>query len=118
MLRTAYANLSLGRKILIPLLVLFLTLSLSGTIILGYWFSGSLEDGLRSEVAGVSSMSLRAFQDEGKEMRLKARVVSDNDYVRQLAEGGDKAGLMQRLVPLRAILVVDLIKVVDLHGAT
>ncbi|TAK36808.1 MAG: diguanylate cyclase [Chloroflexota bacterium] len=118
MLRTAYANLSLGRKIFIPLVVLFLSISLAGTVILGHWVSGSLEDGLRSEVAGVSSMVLRNFQNEEEQLRMKARVVSESEKVRQLVEQGDRTALLQRLMPLKSILQVDWIKVVDMRGAT
>ncbi|BAY86394.1 periplasmic sensor signal transduction histidine kinase [Calothrix parasitica NIES-267] len=116
MLKKQYSKLPLKTKILLPLLLVFMSIWTVGTISLGYFFTYRSEEKLKAETKGVSSLVTDTLKREKKLLFLKARWVADSKEVSQLVAKKDKAALLRALLPLKESLQLDFIKVVDTKG--
>jgi len=116
MLKQAYAELPLKTKILLPLLLVFMSIWTVGTISFGYFFTQRLEEKLKAETKGVSYLVTDTLEREKQLLLLKARWVGDSKEVSQLVDKKDKSGLLRTLLPLKESLQLDLIKIIDTNG--
>ena len=116
MLKKQYSQLPLKTKILLPLLLVFMSIWTVGTISLGYFFTYRSEEKLKAETEGVSSLVTDTLKREKKLLFLKARWVADAKEVSQLVAKKDKTALLRALLPLKESLQLDFIKIVDTNG--
>ncbi|MEA5595837.1 ATP-binding protein [Rivularia sp. UHCC 0363] len=116
MLKQAYSKLPLKTKILLPLLFVFMSIWTMGTISFGYFFTQRLEEKLKAETKGVSSLVTDTFTQEKELLFLKARWVADSKEVSPLVAQKDKATLLRNLLPLKESLQLDFIKIIDTNG--
>ena len=81
-----------------------------------YFFTARLEANLKEETNEVSSLVLQDFKQKQESLLFKSRVLADrNDIVEALAEGNQRK-LRQILLPLKQILKLDWLKIVDSNG--
>ncbi|MEL7244422.1 MAG: two-component sensor histidine kinase, partial [Cyanobacteria bacterium J06573_2] len=116
MLKKQYSKLPLKTKILLPLLLVFMSIWSLGTISFGFFFTHRLEEKLKAETKGVSSLVTDALEQEKQLLFLKARWVADSKEVSQLVAEKDKAALLRALLPLKESLELDLIKIIDTNS--
>ncbi len=115
-LARAYAQLSLRRKISVPFISVFLGFWISGTVAVGYYFSRNLEAKQLQEVEAVASLVLREFKRESQKLRLNAKLLAEGTTVETAIITQERTVLLQKLLPLRTTLSLDLIEVVDRRG--
>ncbi|MDY6902369.1 MAG: ATP-binding protein [Cyanobacteriota bacterium] len=116
MLKKQYSKLPLKTKILLPLLLVFMSIWTVGTISFGFFFTHRLSEKLKAETKGVSSLVTDTLKREKKLLFLKARWVADSKEVSQLVAEKDKAALLRALLPLKESLQLDFIKIIDTNG--
>ncbi|AFY52693.1 histidine kinase with HAMP domain [Rivularia sp. PCC 7116] len=116
MFKQAYSKLPLKAKILLPLLLVFMSIWTLGTISFGYFFTQRLEGKLKAETKGVASLVTDTLEREKKLLFLKARWIADSKEVSQLVVQKDKAALLRTLLPLKESLQLDLITIIDTDG--
>ena len=116
MLKKQYSQLPLKTKILLPLLLVFMSIWTVVTISLGYFFTSRSEEKLKTETKGFSSLVTDTLEREKKLLFLKARWVADSKEVSRLVAKKDKTALLRALLPLKESLQLDFIKVVDING--
>ena len=116
MLKQAYLKLPLKTKILLPLLLVFMSIWTVGTISFGYFFTQRLEENLETETKGVSSLIKDTLEKEKELLFLKARWLAESKQVSQLVAKQDKARLLINLLPMKESLQLDFIKIIDTKG--
>jgi signal transduction histidine kinase len=116
MLKKAYSKLSLKTKILLPLLLIFMSIWTVGTIGFGYFFTHRLEEKLKAETKGVASLVTDTLEREKQLLFIKARWVADSKEVSQLVAQKEKSTLLRTLLPLKESLQLDLINIIDTDG--
>ncbi|MEO0839236.1 MAG: ATP-binding protein [Cyanobacteria bacterium J06643_5] len=87
-----------------------------GTISFGFFFTHRLEEKLKAETKGVSSLVTDALEQEKQLLFLKARWVADSKEVSQLVAEKNKTALLRALLPLKESLELDLIKIIHANG--
>lgn len=117
MLRTHYAKLSVAAKILVPWLGVFLGMWTLGTLGFGYFFTKRLEQNAISATEELSSVVVEDFKQKKELQLLRARWVADRSDVSAAVFAKDRRDLLKILLPIQASLELDLIKLVDRHGA-
>ncbi|MEM6751876.1 MAG: ATP-binding protein [Cyanobacteria bacterium P01_C01_bin.38] len=116
MLKKQYLKLPLKTKILLPLLLVFMSIWTVGTMSFGFFFTNRLEEKLKAEIKGVSSLVTDTLEREKQLLFLKARWVADSKEVSQLVAEKNKTALLRVLLPLKESLQLDLIKIIDTNG--
>ncbi|HAX80876.1 MAG TPA: hypothetical protein DCY88_34830 [Cyanobacteria bacterium UBA11372] len=87
-----------------------------GLFVVGYWFTEGWEHNLRREVEIFAERVHQDFQYEQKTLEGQIKLMADLDEFEQAVKGGDRVALLQILLPLKASLGFDWIKVVDTQG--
>ncbi|TYQ30920.1 ATP-binding protein [Pseudanabaena sp. UWO310] len=113
-----WSKLNLSQKIVFPFLIVCLTVLMVGLFAVGNWFANNLEQNLSEEVNRFSERIERDFQYEQINLESQLKLIADRESVRLAVERRDRAALLKILLPIRTILNLDLIKVVDLKGNT
>ncbi|MBV6624940.1 MAG: HAMP domain-containing protein [Rivularia sp. (in: Bacteria)] len=116
MFKQAYSKLPLKTKILLPLLLVFMSIWTLGTISFGYFFTQRLEEKLKAETKGVASLVTDTLEREKKSLFLKSRWIADSKEVSEQVAQKDKATLLRTLLPLKESLQLDLIRIIDTDG--
>ncbi|MEO1428115.1 MAG: ATP-binding protein [Cyanobacteria bacterium J06633_8] len=116
MLKKKYLQLPLKTKILLPLLLVFMSIWTLGAIGFGYFFTQRLEKKLKAETKAVASLVTDTLEREKELLFLKSRWIADSKEVFQLVARKDKATLLRTLLPLKESLQLDLIKILDTDG--
>jgi two-component system, NtrC family, sensor kinase len=87
-----------------------------GLLALGNWFTDSLEQNFRKEVESFAQRVEQDFKYEQQNLETKIELITPQDKLRQAVEQRDKGLLLQILLPLKSVLKLDWIKVVDSQG--
>jgi two-component system, NtrC family, sensor kinase len=111
-----FRRLSLSQKIVIPLLIVCFSVFMLSLLVLGNWFTDSLEQNFRKEVESFAERVDRDFQYEQQTLETKISLIATQGMLRQAVEQRDKELLLQILLPLKSVLKLDWIKVVDSKG--
>lgn len=115
-IRSRYARLPVAAKLLSPLLLAFLSLWTAGTLGFGYFARNNLEQMARKESEDLASMLRETLKQRQESLNLKARSLSeDNDVIRAVA-AGDRALLLQTILPLQTGLKLDFLRIVGVDG--
>jgi signal transduction histidine kinase/DNA-binding NarL/FixJ family response regulator len=111
-MNSLYANLSLSRKILVPLLSIFLGMWTVGSLVVGYSTTKSLHRNLEKKNQDQATQIEHLLTDRFPSLHLKAIAITNNDRV--LKALTDPAyPLRVALIPLQAGLDLDWVEVVD-----
>ncbi|ABA22081.1 Periplasmic Sensor Signal Transduction Histidine Kinase [Trichormus variabilis ATCC 29413] len=111
-----FRQLNLSQKIVIPLLIVYLSVFLLGLVVTGHWFTESLEQNFRQDVNNFTERVYQDFQYEQKTLETEIKLISYQDKLRRAIEERDQDLLLQILLPLRTVLGLDWLKVVDPQG--
>ncbi|MBE9178124.1 HAMP domain-containing protein [Oculatella sp. LEGE 06141] len=117
MIKNFWRRLNLNQKIVFPFLAVSLSILVVGVLMLGYWFTGSLEQSLQEEVESFTERVQQDFHHEWQELNSQLTLIATQDALRQAALAQDNIALSQLLVPLKASLRFDWVKVVNTEGA-
>jgi two-component system, NtrC family, sensor kinase len=108
-----YAQLRLNEQIILPFLALFLSILLFGMLLFGSWFTGSLQQNLSVEVETFANRVLQDFRAEQHNLETQVKLLSNQEELKAAIAQKNQAALLRILLPLKAELNFDWIKVVD-----
>jgi len=111
-----WTRLSLSQKIVLPFLAVCLGGFMLGLLVVGYWFTEGWQQNLRREVEIFAERVHQDFQYEQQTLEGQIKLIANLDELEQAVKGGDRVALLQILLPLKASLGFDWIKVVDTQG--
>ncbi|QHG17756.1 ATP-binding protein [Nostoc sp. ATCC 53789] len=111
-----FRGLRLSQKIVLPILAVCLSVFLFGLVVLGNWFTDSLEQNFREEVESFSERVYQDFQYEQQTLETEIELIANRDMLSQAVKQRDQSLLLQILLPLKSILKLDWIKVIDTQG--
>jgi signal transduction histidine kinase len=111
-----WTRLSLSQKIVLPFLAVCLGGFMLGLLVVGYWFTESWEHNLRREVEIFAERVHQDFEYEQETLEGQIKLMADLDEFEQAVATGDRVAILQILLPLKASLKFDWIKVVDTQG--
>ncbi|BAY17302.1 periplasmic sensor signal transduction histidine kinase [Anabaenopsis circularis NIES-21] len=111
-------RLNLSQKIVFSSLAIFLSIFILCLSIIGHWFTNSLEQNIRQEVASFAERVYQDFQHEQEDLETQVNLIAGRETIILAIEQKDKQKLLQDLLPIRTILNLDWIKVVDANGNT
>lgn len=115
-LQKLWAKLNLSQKIIFPFLAACLSVLMLGLFIVGNWFTGNLEQNLRQEVASFAERISQDFRYEQQTLENQIKLIADREDLRLAVDRQDRGALLKTLLPLRTVLGLDWIKVVDTKG--
>lgn len=113
-IRATYLSFPVAAKLLLPLLSVFLGFWSVGTF---SFVRGYLEQSLQRETEDFSSLVLQDLQHKQELLRSQAKWVADRNDVSQAVTSGNRALLLQTLLPIQTTLKLNLIKVVATDGS-
>ncbi len=113
-----YSKFPLQQKISVPFVCTFLVLWILGTVSIGYYFLKYLERRQLLEVDSISALMVKQFQNETEELRVEAKLIVETENIRKGVENFNEDLLLQYLLPLKFLLEVDLIQVIDIQKET
>jgi signal transduction histidine kinase len=108
-----YARLRLSEQIILPFLALFLSILLLGMLLFGSWFTGSLQQNLSVEVETFADRVLQDFRAEQHDLETQVKLLSNQEELQEAIAQKDPGALLRILLPLKAELHFDWVKVVD-----
>ncbi|MBE8990017.1 ATP-binding protein [Nostoc sp. LEGE 12450] len=111
-----FRGLRLSQKIVLPILAVCLSVFLFGLVVLGNWFTDSLEQNFRQEIESFSERVYQDFRYEQQTLETEIELIANRDMLNQAVKQHDQSLLLQILLPLKSILKLDWIKVIDTQG--
>jgi signal transduction histidine kinase len=112
-----YVNqLNLTQKIILPFLAVGLPVFILSLLIVGRWFTDGLERHLREEVENFASRIGHDFQHQREDLETEAKLIATTTPLQAAMAQRNMDALRQILLPLKARLSLDWIKVVDVQG--
>ncbi|MBP0016036.1 MAG: HAMP domain-containing protein [Cyanobacteria bacterium SBLK] len=107
---------SLRGKISVPFVAVFLGVWLLGTTSLGIYVNRSLERRTRDRTNAIATLVLREFQQQKQNLRLDAKLLSEQTVIRNALEQGDTLALLRELISFKASLSIHFLEVFDRQG--
>ncbi|MBD6617527.1 HAMP domain-containing protein [Komarekiella sp. 'clone 1'] len=111
-----FRGLRLSQKIVLPMLAVCLSVFMLGLIVLGNWFTDSLQQNFRQEIGSFAERVYQDFQYEQQTLETEIELIANRDLLNQAVKQRDQGLLLQILLPLKSILKLDWIKVIDTQG--
>jgi signal transduction histidine kinase len=102
----------------LPFLALFLSILLFGMLLFGSWFTESLQQNLSVEVGTFANRVLQDFGAEQHSLETQVKLLSNQEELKEAIAQKNQAALLRILLPLKAELHFDWIKVVDEQANT
>ncbi|NJR66216.1 MAG: HAMP domain-containing protein [Leptolyngbyaceae cyanobacterium CRU_2_3] len=87
-----------------------------GILALGYWFAEGLEQNIQRDVESFAERVQQDFYYEQQTLKAEVELMSDRDDLRQAIERRDARWFLKVLLPLKASLELDWVKVLDIQG--
>ncbi|WP_242051328.1 sensor histidine kinase [Nostoc spongiaeforme] len=87
-------------------------------LIIGHWFTNSLEQNIRQEVASFAARVHTDFEHEQEDLETQVNLIAGRKIIHLAIEQQDRTKLLQDLLPIRTTLELDWIKVVDTSANT
>jgi signal transduction histidine kinase len=106
----------LSQKIVLPLLAVCLSIFLLGLVVIGQWFTDSLNQNFRQQIESFTERVDQDFQYEKQTLETEIELIANRDMLNQAVEQRNQGLLLQILLPLKSILKLDWIKVIDTQG--
>jgi two-component system, NtrC family, sensor kinase len=111
-----FREMRLSQKIVLPMLAVCLSVFMLGLVVLGNWFTDNLQQNFRQEIESFAERVYQDFQYEEQSLETKIKLIANRDMLNQAVQERDQALLLQILLPLKSILKLDWIKVIDTQG--
>ncbi|MHC5598513.1 MAG: sensor histidine kinase [Nostoc sp.] len=111
-----FSGLKLSQKIVLPLLTVCLSVFMLGLVVLGHWLTDSLQQNYSQEIGSFTERVYQDFQHEQQTLETEIELIANRDTLNQAIEQRNQGLLLQILLPLKSILKLDWIKVIDTQG--
>ncbi|WP_334872175.1 sensor histidine kinase [Nostoc sp.] len=111
-----FRGLRLSQKIVLPLLAVCLSVFMLGLVVLGQWFTDSLNQNFSQQIGSFSERVYQDFQHEQQTLETEIELIANLDMLNQAVKQRNQGLLLQILLPLKSILKLDWIKVIDTQG--
>ncbi|WP_335234105.1 sensor histidine kinase [Nostoc sp.] len=111
-----FRGLRLSQKIVLPLLAVCLSVFMLGLVVLGQWFTDSLNQNFNQQIGSFSERVYQDFQHEQQTLETEIELIANRDMLNQAVKQRNQGLLLQILLPLKSILKLDWIKVIDTQG--
>lgn len=111
-----FRGLRLSQKIVLPLLAVCLSVFMLGLVLLGQWFTDSLNQNFSQQIGSFSERVYQDFQHEQQTLETEIELIANRDMLNQAVKQRNQGLLLQLLLPLKSILKLDWIKVIDTQG--
>ncbi len=111
-----FRGLRLSQKIVLPLLAVSLSVFMLGLVVLGQWFTDSLNQNFSQQIGSFSERVYQDFQHEQQTLETEIELIANLDMLNQGVKQRNQGLLLQILLPLKSILKLDWIKVIDTQG--
>jgi two-component system, NtrC family, sensor kinase len=111
-----FRDLKLSQKIVLPMLAVCLSVFMLGLLVLGNWFTNNLQQNFRQEIESFAERVYQDFEYEEQTLETKIELIANRDMLNQAVKERDQGLLLQILLPLKSILKLDWIKVIDTQG--
>jgi signal transduction histidine kinase len=98
----------------LPFVLVFAGCWILGTLALGEYFSFTLERRQALQARELTALVKRELEKEREDLRLKARLLSNESEIILSTETADTPQLRKLILPLQSILGADVVSVVDL----
>ncbi|MBE9035626.1 sensor histidine kinase [aff. Roholtiella sp. LEGE 12411] len=108
-----FRGLRLSQKIVLPMLAVCMSVFMLGLVVLGNWFTDSLQQNFRQEIVSFAERVYQDFRYEQQTLETEIELIANRDILNQAVKKHDRGLLLQILLPLKSILKLDCIKVVD-----
>ncbi len=115
-LNAIYLRMSIRQKISLPFILMFLVTWFLGTSAFGYYFSRSLEQKKSDEIEALIQIIFRDIKKAKYQLEINARLISEDSQLIQALNSNQQRYLLQDMLPFKASLSLDLIKIVDRDG--
>ncbi|WP_334899315.1 sensor histidine kinase [Nostoc sp.] len=111
-----FRGLRLSQKIVLPLLAVCLSVFMLGLVVLGQWFTDSLNQNFSQQIGSFSERVYQDFQHEQQTLETEIELIANRDMLNQAVKQRNQGLLLQILLPLKSVLKLDWIKVIDTQG--
>ncbi|MBD2518381.1 HAMP domain-containing protein [Nostoc sp. FACHB-973] len=111
-----FRGMRLSQKIVLPLLAVCLSIFLLGLVVIGHWFTDSLNQNFRQQIESFTERVNQDFQYEQQTLETEIELIANRDMLNQAVEQRNQGLLLQILLPLKSTLKLDWIKVIDTQG--
>jgi two-component system NtrC family sensor kinase len=111
-----FRGLRLSQKIVLPLLAVCLSIFVLGLVVLGDWFTDSLQQNFSKQIESFAERVYQDFQYEQQTLETEIQLIVNRDMLNQAVEQRNQGLLLQILLPLKSVLKLDWIKVIDTQG--
>ncbi|MEH2225734.1 sensor histidine kinase [Nostoc sp.] len=111
-----FRGLRLSQKIVLPLLAVCLSVFMLGLVVLGQWFTDSLNQNFSQQIGSFSERVYQDFQHQQQTLETEIELIANRDMLNQAVKQRNQGLLLQILLPLKSILKLDWIKVIDTQG--
>jgi two-component system, NtrC family, sensor kinase len=111
-----FSQLRLSQKIVLPLLAVCLSIFMMGLVVLGNWFTDSLQQNFRQQLGSFAERVYQDFQYKQQTLETEIELITNRDMLNQAVKQRNQGLLLQILLPLKSVLKLDWIKVIDTQG--
>ncbi|MEH2370244.1 MAG: ATP-binding protein [Nostoc sp.] len=87
-----------------------------GLVVLGQWFTDSLNQNFSQQIGSFSERVYQDFQHEQQTLETEIELIANRDMLNQAVKQRNQGLLLQILLPLKSVLKLDWIKVIDTQG--
>ncbi|SKB12389.1 putative Sensor protein [Planktothrix sp. PCC 11201] len=108
-----YARLPLSQKIILPFLIVFLVVLIVGVMIIGSWFTKSLETNIQEDMKMANPWVSREFGEQIELLMIENRKLSNLETLKTALDTGNYNSIFEQVTPLQEELELDWLKIVD-----
>ncbi|MEH2418843.1 ATP-binding protein [Nostoc sp.] len=87
-----------------------------GLVVLGHWFNDSLQQNFSQQIESFAERVYQDFQYEQQTLETEIQLIGNREMLNQAVEQRNQGLLLQILLPLKSVLKLDWIKVIDTQG--
>ncbi|MHC5935740.1 sensor histidine kinase [Nostoc sp.] len=87
-----------------------------GLVVLGHWFTDSLQQNFSQQIESFTERVYQDFQYEQQTLETEIELIGNREMLNQAVEQRNQGLLLQILLPLKSVLKLDWIKVIDTKG--
>ncbi len=87
-----------------------------GLVVLGHWFTDSLQQNFIQQIESFAERVYQDFQYEQQTLETEIELIANREMLNQAVEQRNQGLLLQILLPVKSVLKLDWIKVIDTQG--
>ncbi|VXD13979.1 sensor histidine kinase [Planktothrix paucivesiculata] len=108
-----YARLPLSQKIILPFLIVFVSVLIVGVMIIGSWFTQSLETNIQEDMKVATPWVSREFGEQIDLLLMENRKLSNLATLKTALQTGNYNWIYEQVAPLKEELELDWLKILD-----